>query len=126
MLFVQVILGGSSVLLGLSVLYHLVWGLFTLIMLLVTTLMAGRVFGTSSTLFKVAAAAITDFMIQVILGLLSFGQGVPLVIHLTNAFVLAILVTYLISFADTADKASMQVQPKAISNSPGKISLIES
>lgn len=116
MLFVQVILGGSSVLLGLSVLYHLIWGTLTLIMLIFTTALTAKTFGTGATLFKVSVVAMIDFLIQGALGFISFGQGVPLVVHLTNAFVLAILVTYLISFADNADKAA--ITPKI---SPAKI-----
>ena len=107
MLFVQVVLGGSAVLLDMPVIYHLIWGLLAFIVLIIAAVFASRTYGTGSTLFKVSLAAIVDFVIQGLLGLFSFNLGVPLVIHLTNAFVLAILVTYLISFADSADKAAM-------------------
>lgn len=86
-----------------------------------TTVLARRDLGTSSTLFKVALAAIIDFVLQVVLGIFSFGSGVAIVIHLTNAFALAVIVTYLISFADTADKAatgSMQTKMPSSGNMP--------
>src|SRR6266498_1426289 len=70
---------------------------------------AAQRFRCHSTLFKVALASIVDFVIQGILGLFSFGSGVAVVVHLTNAFLLAVIVTYLISFADSADKASATI-----------------
>jgi len=109
MIFVQVILGGSSFVLGLDVRYHLVWGTLTFIVLIVATILARRDLGVNSTLFKVALASIVDFVIQGILGLFSFQSGVAIVVHLTNAFLLAVIVTYLISFADSADKASATI-----------------
>jgi heme A synthase len=108
MLFVQVILGGSATILGYPPIipYHVVWGTLTLIVLIVTTILARRDLGTTSTLFKAALAAIVDFVLQVVLGVFSIGSGVAIVIHLTNAFALAVIVTYLISFADNADKVT--------------------
>ncbi len=101
MLFVQVILGGGSFVLGWDVRYHLVWGTLTFIVLIVTAVLARRDFGTTI-LFKVGLVSILDFVVQGILGLFAFGSGVAIVIHLTNAFLLAVIVTYLISFADSA------------------------
>ena len=114
MLSVQVILGGSAVVLGLPIIYHLVWGTLTFVVLIATTVLARMDFGTSSTLFKVAFASIVDFVVQGILGLFSFGSDVAVVVHLTNAFLLAVIVTYLISFADSADRTSTSLssQPK--------------
>ena len=109
MLFVQVILGGCSFVLGWDVRYHLVWGTLTFIVLIVTAVLARRNFGTTSILFKVGLVSILDFVVQGILGLFAFGSGVAIVIHLTNAFLLAVIVTYLISFADGADKTSTTV-----------------
>jgi len=119
MLFVQVILGGSAVVLGLDIRYHLVWGTLTFIVLVATTVLARKDFGTSSTLFKVALASIADFVVQGILGLFALGSDVAVVVHLTNAFLLAVIVTYLISFADSADRASTSLssQPKITSPS---------
>ena len=106
MLFVQVILGGSYIFLGSPpIIAHLVWGTLTFIVLIIATVFSARTFGTGSNLVKVGLVAIVDFVIQGLLGLFSFQGGLSVVVHLTNAFVLAILVTYLISFADTADKA---------------------
>jgi len=113
MLFVQVILGGSAVVLGVEGIYPLVWGTLTFIVLILTTVLAARSFGTGSTLLKVGLVSIVDFVIQGILGLFSFGSGVALVIHLTNAFLLAVIITYLISFADNADKASKTIALQA-------------
>ena len=109
MIFVQVILGGSATILGLNVLYHLIWGTLTFVMLVVTMVLAVKDFGTGSVLFKVAVAAVIDFVIQGVLGLFSFGAGVALVVHLTNAFLLAVIITYLISFADSADRSSTRL-----------------
>jgi len=111
MIFVQVILGGSATVLGFPIIYHLIWGTLTLIVLIAATVLARRDFGSSSNLFKVAVAAIADFVVQIVLGLFSvglfsFGSSVVLVVHLTNAILLTVIVTYLISFADTADKAA--------------------
>src|SRR6267143_6296703 len=119
MIFVQVILGGSAVLLGLSIGYHIVWGLLTFIVLLVTAGLAVRTYGRKSTLFKAAIAAVADFIIQILLGFSAFDSNVLVVVHLTNAFVLAVLVTYLISFADSAEKASTSLNPKGPSVAPG-------
>jgi len=104
MILVQVILGGSEVLLGLDIGYHIVWGLITFIILIVTAVLAVRAYSRKSTLSRVAIAAIADFIVQIMLGLGAFGSDVIVVVHLTNAFILAVLVTYLISFADSAEK----------------------
>ena len=121
MIFVQVILGGSSFVLGWDVIYHLVWGTLTFIVLIAATVQARRDFGIDSTLFKVGLAAIVDFVIQGILGLFSFGSGVAIVVHLTNAFLLAVIVTYLISFADSADKASTTIAMQTKTAPSGKM-----
>jgi hypothetical protein len=121
MLFVQVILGGSSVVLGLDIRYHLVWGTLTFIVLVATTVLARQDFGTSSTLFKVAAASIADFVVQGLLGLFALGSDIAVVVHLTNAFLLAVIVTYLISFADSADRASTNVHLQTKTASPGSL-----
>ncbi|TMI48193.1 hypothetical protein E6H20_09885 [Candidatus Bathyarchaeota archaeon] len=121
MIFVQVILGGSSFVLGWDVIYHLVWGTLTFIVLIAATVLARRDFGVDSTLFKVGLAAIVDFVIQGILGLFSFGSGVAIVVHLTNAFLLAVIVTYLISFADSADKASTTIAMQTKTAPSGKM-----
>ena len=85
------------------------------------TVQARRDFGIDSTLFKVGLAAIVDFVIQGILGLFSFGSGVAIVVHLTNAFLLAVIVTYLISFADSADKASTTIAMQTKTAPSGKM-----
>ena len=84
MIFVQVILGGGSFVLGWDVRYHLVWGTLTFIVLIAATVLARRDFGVDSTLFKVGLAAIVDVVVQGILGLFSFGSGVAVVVHLTT------------------------------------------
>jgi len=108
MLFVQVILGGSASLLGLTVYYHLYWGLVTFVVLIIATVYSARELGTGSALFKVGIAAIADYVVQAGLGLtaLFLNNDFVVVVHLTNAFLLGVLVTYLISFADSADKNS--------------------
>ena len=107
MLFVQVILGGASVLLNFPIGYHLVWGIAAFIVLLIATGFIVRDYGSRSTLFRVCVAAIVDFVVQGILGLFSFSSDTVVVIHLANAFILAIIVTYLISFAVSAQRKAV-------------------
>ncbi len=109
MLFVQVVLGGGVPLLGFDVIYHIIWGGITFIVLIVATLFASMELGSKSTLFTVGVAAIIDYVIQIGLGFtaLSLGNDAVVLVHLTNAFALAVLVTYLISFADSADRAAV-------------------
>jgi heme A synthase len=114
MLFVQVILGGGAALLpNFTVDYHLYWGVATLVVLIVATVYAARELGIRSTLFRTGIAAIADFIVQAGLGLTALftGNNAVVLVHLTNAFVLSVLVTYLISFADAADKASLLRAP---------------
>ena len=114
MLFVQVVLGGGSVVLRFPVEYHLIWGVLTFLTLLVTTALAVRDFGLLSSLSKVAIASVADFVLQGILGLMAFNSAVAIVVHLTNAFLLAVLVTYLISFVDSADNAARSGAPPTV------------
>ena len=111
MLFVQVILGGSAVFGYIDVQYHLVWGVVTFGVLIIATVYAARELGSKSTLFRTGLAAIADYVVQIVLGFIALGtnSGVVIIIHLTNAFVLGVLVTYLISFADSADKTSSHI-----------------
>ena len=110
MLFVQVILGGIGTLINNDfVNYHIYWGVASFAVLVVATVYAVKELGTKSTLFRVGIAAIVDFIIQAGLGLsalFTHYDPTTVVVHLTNAFVLGVLVTYLISFADNADKAA--------------------
>lgn len=101
MLFVQVILGGGSVLLRFPAAYHLVWGSLTFVVLLAAAFLFAREFGVRSTIFGVVIAAILDFIIQGLLGLASFSSAVAIVAHLANAFVLISLTTSLILLASS-------------------------
>jgi heme A synthase len=123
MLFVQVILGGSAVFGFVDVQYHLIWGVVTFAVLIIATVYAASELGRKSTLFRTGIAAIADYVVQIILGFIALGtnSGVVIVIHLTNAFVLGVLVTYLISFADSAEKASTSLNPRGPSVAPGTI-----
>ena len=67
MLFVQVILGGSAVFGYVDVKYHLVWGVLTFGVLIVSTAYAGSELGQKSTLFRTGIAAIADYVVQIIL-----------------------------------------------------------
>src|SRR2546429_4654465 len=111
MLFVQVILGGSAVFGYIDVQYHIVWGVVIFGVLIIATVYAARQLGSKSTLFRTGIAAIADYVVQIILGFIALGTngGVVIIVHLTNAFVLGVLVTYLISFADSADKTSSHI-----------------
>ncbi len=113
MIFGQVVLGGGATLLDLDVIYHIIWGGITFVVLIVTTVFASMELGSKSTLFRVGVVATIDYVIQIALGFIALplidsvsGDDVVLV-HLTNAFALAVLVTYLISFADSADRAAV-------------------
>src|SRR2546428_8841127 len=94
MIFVQLILGGGSFVLGWDVRYHLVWGTLTFIVLIVTAVLARRNFGTTSILFKVGLGFILHFFVQRKLGLFAFGSWVAHVVHPTNRFPLPVIVTY--------------------------------
>jgi heme A synthase len=109
MLFVQVVLGGGAVLLNFPLIIHIIWGGITFVVLIVATAYAARELGLKSTLFRTGIASIADYIVQIILGFVALGlnNDAVVVVHLTNAFLLGVIVTYLISFADTADKASI-------------------
>ena len=123
MLFVQVILGGSAVFGFVDLIYHIIWGALTFVVLIVATVFAARKIGSKSTLFRTGVAAIVDYVVQIVLGFVALGlnNDAVVVVHLTNAFVLGVLVTYLISFADSAEKASVSMGPPTPSISPGKM-----
>jgi hypothetical protein len=91
--------------------------------LIVATAYAASELGSKSTLFRTGIAAIADYVVQIILGFIALGtnSGVVVLVRLTNAFVLGVLVTYLISFADSADKASLTCyhRLKPYSEGPG-------
>ena len=97
--------------LNFPIVYHLTWGTITFVVLIVSTLFARRDYGSKSTLFRVSLAAIGDFVFQGLLGLGAFGSDVVVVVHLTNAFILAIIVTYMVSFADSLDKTTVARGP---------------
>src|SRR3989442_9316542 len=121
MLFVQVILGGSAVCGYIDVQYPLVLGVVTFGVLIIATVYAARQLGSKSTLFRTGIAAIADYVVQIILGFIALGtnSGVVIIVHLTNAFVLGVLVTYLISFADSAERASTSLHSQPPTASPG-------
>ena len=119
MLFVQVILGGLATVLQYNVIYHIIWGVLTFAVLIIATVLAVRSYGSKSNLFRVGIAAILDFVVQGVLGLFALGSDPAIVVHLTNAFLLAVFVTYFISFADSAEKASASLRPQTPSISPG-------
>ncbi len=118
MLFVQVILGGGAVVLQWPVIYHIVWGAITFIVLIVATVLAARNYSRRSNIFKVGVAAIADYVVQIILGFIALNSDVTVVIHLTNAFLLAVFTTYLISFADSGEKTGAVIARAANAGSP--------
>jgi hypothetical protein len=103
MLFVQVILGGNAVFGYVDVRYHLVWGVLAFGVLIIATVYAASELGRKSTLFRTGIAAIADYVVQIILGFISLG---------TNSGAI-------ISFADSAEKASTSLNPKGPSVAPG-------
>jgi heme A synthase len=94
--------------------------------LIIATVYAASELGSKSTLFRTGIAAIADYVVQIILGFIALGtnSGVIIVIHLTNAFVLGVLVTYLISFADSAEKTSTSLNPKGPTVAPGTLQAV--
>jgi len=106
--------------------YHLVWGVLAFGVLIIATVYAASELGSKSTLFRTGIAAIGDYVVQIILGFIALGtnSGVIIVVHLTNAFVLGVLVTYLISFADSAEKTSTSLNPKGPTISPGTLQTV--
>jgi len=117
MLFIQVILGGGAVLLQWPVIYHIIWGGITFAVLLVATALAASDYSRQSSIFKVGMAAIADFIVQIILGFIALNSTVSVVIHLTNAFLLGVFTTYLISFADSAEKTGAVIARAATKGS---------
>jgi hypothetical protein len=100
MILVQVILGGSALLLGFPIGVHIVWGVITFAVLIAATALIARSYGSKSNVFRLCIAAIADFVLQGALGFIAFGSDTVVVIHLTNAFILAIIVSNLIVQAD--------------------------
>jgi heme A synthase len=83
--------------------------------LIIATVYAVRELGSKSTLSRTGIAAIADYVVQIILGFVALGlnNDAVVVVHLTNAFVLGVLVTYLISFADSAEKATASLHAQS-------------
>ena len=77
------------------VIYHIIWGGITFVVLIAATILAERDYSRQSSIFKVGIAAITDFVVQIILGFIALNSDVTVVIHLTNAFLLGVFTTYL-------------------------------
>lgn len=92
-------------------------------MLIIATVYGAKELGSKSTLFRTGIAAIADYVVQIILGFVALGlnNDSVVVVHLTNAFVLGVLVTYLISFADSTERASTFINPKGPTVTPGKM-----
>jgi heme A synthase len=109
-LFVQVILGGLSVVFNVLPIYHVIWGVVTFIVLVVGTVFAVRDYGRGSTIFKIAIAAIVDYIVQGILGFFSFSNAAVIVVHLANAFVLAVLATSLAMLTVPKQSRGLQAQ----------------
>ncbi|MGI0092288.1 MAG: hypothetical protein ACREBS_11325 [Nitrososphaerales archaeon] len=98
MLLIQVVLGGAAALLEFPIMIHLVWGVLTFIALIALSVLLAKRFGSRSGVFRVSLFAIIDFVVQGILGFISLGSnGDAILVHLTNAFILVVLVTMLIS-----------------------------
>src|SRR5579862_3901276 len=100
MILIQVVLGGASVLIDEStyVGVHIIWGILTFGVLVALTAVSARTMGTKSIIFRLSIAVIVDFVIQGLLGFLAFNSDEIVLVHLTNAFILAILATMLISY----------------------------
>jgi len=62
-------------------------------------------------------SAIADFVVQIILGFITLNSTLTVVIHLTNAFLLGVFTTYLISFVDRAEKTGEVIARAATTGS---------
>jgi heme A synthase len=99
MLLIQVVLGGAATLIGFPIEFHVIWGILTFVVLLVLLAMSARTLGTKSIVFKLSIAVLVDYIVQGALGFVSMGgNGDVILVHLTNAFILAVLATTLISY----------------------------
>ena len=56
-------------------------------------------------------SATADFVVETILGFIALNSTLTVVIHLTNAFLLGVFTTYLIGFADSAEKTGAVIAP---------------
>ena len=61
-------------------------------------------------------SATADFVVQTILGFIALNSTLTVVIHLTNAFLLGVF-TYLIGFADSAEKTGAVIARAATKGS---------
>jgi heme A synthase len=118
MLLIQVVLGGAAVLINDSYTgYHIVWGVLTFAVLIALAVVSARSLGAKSIVFRLSIAVIVDYVIQGILGFASSAYGDQLVlIHLTNAFILAVLATTLISY----NRSIAPIEAKAHAIESGK------
>jgi heme A synthase len=93
MLFIQVILGGATTLLGVSLGPHILWGVISFVAALALVYLVVREFGTKSTAFRISIAALLDFIIQGSLGFVanSTNSDGLVLVHLTNAFIMMTL-----------------------------------
>ncbi len=100
MLLIQVVLGGAASLLNFPIGVHIVWGIATFAVLIALTALIAKDVGTKSIVFRISIAVIADFVIQGVLGItaLIYSSDDIVLVHLTNAFILAVLATTLISF----------------------------
>ncbi len=97
MLIIQVILGGAAVIFGYTTGPHVVWGVITFVAFLALVFLVVREFGTKSLPFRISLVGVVDFIIQGILGFVSFKSSDALLVHLTNAFILVAITSTLIS-----------------------------
>ncbi len=83
--------------------------------LIIATALSAMEYGTKSSPVKTGIASIGDYIVQIVLGFIALGTSndAIVVVHLTNAFLLAVFATYFISFADNADKTAALSPPAA-------------
>ena len=96
MLLIQIILGGAAAVFNFPVVSHLAWGVLSFVALLALVYLIVKQFGTKSKPFRYSLIAVIDFIIQGIIGFVSFNSGIALVVHLANAIVLLIIFVMLI------------------------------
>ena len=96
MLLIQIALGVAAVFLNLPVISHLAWGVLSFAVLLALVSLIVKQLGMKSKPFRYSIIAIVDFIIQGILGFISFNSNVATMVHLANAVILMVIVVMLI------------------------------
>lgn len=124
MLLIQVVLGGAATLVSFPIVYHIVWGVLTFAVLVALMAVSARTLGTQSIIFKLSIVVVIDFVVQGALGFAALPTTIYMsdivLIHLTNAFILAVLATTLISYNRSIAPIEASAHAAAAGTTPPK------